>query len=293
MSADSPHELLAQITHSLHVYVQSLQASGVEGLPSSPAASATEGAWAQPVSQSDAAQSAFVAPEQSAQLSKPQEEPVAEPLEIDRSDRPGAQTEIASLAIPTEEPSVMASVHTLEELRTEIGDCQRCRLCEKRNSIVFGVGNPNAEIVFVGEGPGYEEDKQGEPFVGRAGQLLTQIITKGMQMQREDVYIANVVKCRPPENRNPEPDEIAACEPFLLKQLELIKPRVIIALGKFAAQTLLQDTTPITRLRGKWQSYHGIKLMPTLHPAYLLRNPKEKRLVWEDIKAVLREMGRL
>ena len=301
MSAVSPHELLAQITHSLHVYVQSLQASGVEGLPAAPPSLATEGALAQPVSQSDAADAAqsapaaLAAPERSAQLNRPEEEPIAEPvdIEIGRSDRPGAQTETASVAIPTEEPSAMASVHTLEELRAEIGDCQRCRLCEKRNSIVFGVGNPNAEIVFVGEGPGYEEDKQGEPFVGRAGQLLTQIITKGMQMRREDVYIANVVKCRPPENRNPEPDEIAACEPFLLKQLELIKPRVIIALGKFAAQTLLQDTTPITRLRGKWQSYHGIQLMPTLHPAYLLRNPKEKRLVWEDIKAVLREMGRL
>ena len=305
MSADSPHELLAQIIHSLHVYVQSLQASGVEGLPGAPGAPATEGTLAQPVSQFDAAdaapaaQSAPAAPEQSAQLNRPQEEPIAEPvdiegdLEIGRSDRSGAQTETASAAIPTEESFAMANVHSLEELRAEIGDCQRCRLCEKRNSIVFGAGNPNAEIVFVGEGPGYEEDKQGEPFVGRAGQLLTQIITKGMQLQREDVYIANVVKCRPPENRNPEPDEIAACEPFLLKQLELIKPRVIIALGKFAAQTLLQDTTPITRLRGKWQSYHGIKLMPTLHPAYLLRNPKEKRLVWEDIKAVLREMGRL
>ena len=187
----------------------------------------------------------------------------------------------------------MAGAQTLTELRAEIGDCQRCRLCEKRNTIVFGVGNPDAEIMFIGEGPGYEEDKQGEPFVGRAGQLLTQIITKGMQMQRSEVYIANVVKCRPPENRNPEPDEIAACEPFLAKQLELIRPKVIIALGKFAAQTLLKDTTPITRLRGKWQSYHGIKLMPTLHPAYLLRNPKDKRLVWEDIKAVLRETGRL
>ena len=295
MSADSPQELLAQITHSLHVYVQSLQATGVEGLPSSPAAHATEGALAQPVSQSELAQSALAASEQTAQVSKPQKEPIVGPIdiEIDGSDGPGAQTRKASAAIPTEEPSAMASVHSLEELRAEIGDCQRCRLCEKRNSIVFGVGNPNAEIVFVGEGPGYEEDKQGEPFVGRAGQLLTQIITKGMQMQREDVYIANVVKCRPPKNRNPEPDEIAACEPFLVKQLELIKPRVIVALGKFAAQTLLQDRTPITRLRGKWQSYCGIKLMPTLHPAYLLRNPNEKRFVWEDIKAVLREIGRL
>ena len=215
------------------------------------------------------------------------------------ADAPASTAPLPVSSLDTAAPTVaaeeapLAGVQTLTALRTAIGDCQRCRLCEKRNSIVFGVGNPDAEIVFIGEGPGYEEDKQGEPFVGRAGQLLTQIITKGMQMQRSDVYIANVVKCRPPENRNPEPDEIAACEPFLAKQLEIIRPKVIIALGKFAAQTLLKDTTPITRLRGKWQSYHGIKLMPTLHPAYLLRNPKDKRLVWEDIKAVLRETGRL
>ena len=208
------------------------------------------------------------------------------------TDFPASPPDAAAPTAPAGE-APLAGVQTLVELRDEIGDCQRCRLCEKRNTIVFGVGNPDAEIVFIGEGPGYEEDKQGEPFVGRAGQLLTQIITKGMQMPRSDVYIANVVKCRPPENRNPEPDEIAACEPFLAKQLEIIRPKVIIALGKFAAQTLLKDTTPITRLRGKWQSYHGIKLMPTLHPAYLLRNPKDKRLVWEDIKAVLREIGRL
>ncbi len=208
------------------------------------------------------------------------------------TDFPASPPDAAAPTAPAGE-APLAGVQTLVELRDEIGDCQRCRLCEKRNTIVFGVGNPDAEIMFIGEGPGYEEDKQGEPFVGRAGQLLTQIITKGMQMQRSDVYIANVVKCRPPENRNPEPDEIAACEPFLAKQLEIIRPKVIIALGKFAAQTLLKETTPITRLRGKWQSYHGIKLMPTLHPAYLLRNPKDKRLVWEDIKAVLREIGRL
>jgi DNA polymerase len=158
---------------------------------------------------------------------------------------------------------------------------------------VFGVGNPRAELAFVGEGPGRDEDLKGEPFVGRAGQLLTEIITKGMKMRREDVYIANVVKCRPPENRNPEPDEIAACEPFLVKQLDLIKPRIIVALGTFAAQTLLKTKTPISRLRGVWHTYHGIKVMPTLHPAYLLRNPHDKRLVWQDIQVVLREMGRL
>jgi DNA polymerase len=189
-------------------------------------------------------------------------------------------------------PKVHA-VQTLEELRAEIGDCRRCKLCQGRTQIVFGVGNPRAELVFVGEGPGRDEDLQGEPFVGRAGRLLTEIITKGMKMRREDVYICNVVKCRPPENRNPEPDEIAACEPFLIRQLELIKPRWIVALGTFAAQTLLKTKTPISRLRGNWHTYQGIKTMPTLHPAYLLRNPADKRLVWQDIQAVLREMGRL
>jgi DNA polymerase len=187
----------------------------------------------------------------------------------------------------------LQTVQTLEELRAEIGDCRRCKLCQGRTHIVFGVGNLRAELVFVGEAPGRDEDLKGEPFVGRAGQLLTEIITKGMKMRREEVYIANVVKCRPPENRNPEPDEIAACEPFLIKQLDLIKPRIIVALGTFAAQTLLKSKTPISRLRGVWHSYHGIKVMPTLHPAYLLRNPADKRLVWQDIQAVLRELGRL
>ena len=179
---------------------------------------------------------------------------------------------------------------TLEDLRTELGDCQRCKLSAGRTNIVFGVGNPKAQLMFVGEGPGRDEDLQAEPFVGRAGQLLTEIITKGMKMRREDVYIANVIKCRPPQNRNPEPDEIAACQPFLVRQIEIIQPKVLVALGKFAAQTLLGLQTPISRLRGNWYAYQGIKLMPTLHPAYLLRNPNDKRLVWEDIKMVLREL---
>ena len=179
---------------------------------------------------------------------------------------------------------------SLEELRAAIGDCRLCKLCSGRTNLVFGVGNPKAELMFVGEGPGRDEDLQGEPFVGRAGQLLTDIITKGMGMKREDVYIANVVKCRPPENRNPEPDEVAACEPFLKKQIDLVQPRVIVGLGKFAVQTLLQSKIPITKLRGKWHSYHGIKLMPTFHPAYLLRNPADKKLVWEDIKKVIQEL---
>ena len=179
---------------------------------------------------------------------------------------------------------------SLEELRAAIGDCQRCKLCSGRTNLVFGVGNPKAKLMFVGEGPGRDEDLQGEPFVGRAGQLLTDIITKGMGLKREDVYIANVVKCRPPENRNPEPDEVATCEPFLKKQIDLIRPKIIVGLGKFAVQTLLQSKVPITKVRGNWHSYHGIKLMPTFHPAYLLRNPADKKLVWEDIKKVIKEL---
>lgn len=185
----------------------------------------------------------------------------------------------------------LAGAGDLEALRAFIGDCQRCKLAGGRTHIVFGVGNPSAEVMFVGEGPGRDEDLQAEPFVGRAGQLLTDIITKGMKLRREDVYIANVVKCRPPGNRDPQPDEVESCEPFLIRQIELIKPRVLVALGRFAVQTLLRSTTPISRLRGNWHDYHGIKLMPTFHPAYLLRNPGDKRLVWEDIKNVLRELG--
>ncbi len=180
---------------------------------------------------------------------------------------------------------------SLDELREAIGDCRRCRLAGGRTQIVFGVGNPKARLVFVGEGPGRDEDLKGEPFVGRAGALLTDIIEKGMRLRRSDVYICNVVKCRPPENRNPMPDEVAACSPFLLRQLALVGPEVIVALGKFAAQTLLQTTTPISKLRGNWYEYQGIPLMPTLHPAYLLRNPADKKLVWQDIKLVMARLG--
>ena len=193
---------------------------------------------------------------------------------------------------PPRQPAAPArSGGTLETLRAEIGDCQRCKLAGGRTNLVFGVGNPNAELVFVGEGPGHDEDLKGEPFVGRAGQLLTEIITKGMKLQRADVYIANVVKCRPPGNRNPENDEIASCMPFLHRQIEIIGPKVIVALGTFAAQTLLGVKTPITRMRGTWHDHRGIKVMPTFHPAYLLRNPGDKRLVWSDIKQVMGELG--
>ena len=175
----------------------------------------------------------------------------------------------------------------LDLLRAHIGPlCVRCKLCELgRRQVVFGVGNPKARLMFVGEAPGEDEDRQGEPFVGRAGQLLTRII-EAISLTRDQVYIANVIKCRPPGNRNPEPDEVSACEPFLFQQIAIIKPRVIVALGKFAAQCLLRTTEPITRLRGREFEYRGATLIPTFHPAYLLRNPSSKREVWEDMKKV-------
>ncbi|MDX2014343.1 MAG: uracil-DNA glycosylase [Myxococcaceae bacterium] len=195
--------------------------------------------------------------------------------------------------VPAPAPLPITAVERrpLDEIRRELGDCQRCKLCKGRNSIVFGAGNPRAELVFVGEGPGEEEDKQGVPFVGKAGQLLTKMI-EAMKFSRDDVYICNVVKCRPPNNRNPEPDEIEACEPFLKAQLASLQPKVIVALGKFAAQTLLRDQTSITRLRGQWREYQGIPLMPTFHPAYLLRQPEEKKLAWLDLQEVMKRFGR-
>jgi len=181
---------------------------------------------------------------------------------------------------------------TLETIREELGDCQRCKLAGKRSNIVFGVGNPDAPLVFVGEAPGADEDRTGEPFVGAAGQLLTKMI-EAMGLSRDEVYICNILKCRPPGNRNPEPDEIAECEPFLKKQLASIRPRMIVALGKFAAQCLLRSDAPISKLRGAWKAYEGIPLMPTYHPAFLLRTPSAKREVWSDLQEVMRELDRL
>ena len=178
----------------------------------------------------------------------------------------------------------------LQEVREELGDCTRCKLCEGRNNIVFGSGNPNADLVFVGEGPGKDEDEQGFPFVGRAGKKLTEIIEKGMGLNREqDTYICNIVKCRPPENRDPEKDEIAACKPFLLKQLQAIQPKVIVALGKPAASTLLGRNVPITKERGTWHEFEGFKLMLTFHPAYLLRayTLENRKAMHDDMKKVL------
>jgi uracil-DNA glycosylase family 4 len=180
---------------------------------------------------------------------------------------------------------------TLEDLSGFIGDCKRCKLAPLRTHLVFGVGNPQADLMFVGEAPGADEDARGEPFVGRAGQLLTDIIERGMGLRRADVYICNVIKCRPPDNRNPEPDEVAACEPFLMRQIDLVRPRAIVGLGTFAVQALLKVKTPISRLRGNWQEVRGVKLMPTFHPAYLLRSPGEKRVVWQDIQEVMKLLG--
>lgn len=186
--------------------------------------------------------------------------------------------------------NVRASVElqeTLEIIRADLGDCRRCGLAASRTRLVYGVGNPNARLVLVGEAPGHEEDLKGEPFVGESGQLLDRILL-AMGMQREEVYICNVLKCRPPNNRDPDPEEVATCEGFLIRQLAAIRPRVIVGLGRVAVHSLLKTRTPISRLRGEWQRYQGVPLMPTYHPAYLLRNPEGKRDVWEDMKEVLR-----
>ncbi|GAK53371.1 hypothetical protein U14_04636 [Candidatus Moduliflexus flocculans] len=182
-------------------------------------------------------------------------------------------------AIATPEPS------TLKQLEQALQNCQRCKLHHGRTHVVFGTGNPQAILMFIGEGPGYHEDQQGVPFVGEAGELLTKII-HAINLTRDDVYIANIVKCRPPHNRDPEPDEIATCFPFLQQQITMIRPQIICTLGKVASQALLQTADSMSKLRGRFYDYHGIQVMPTFHPAYLLRNPEDKRLTWEDMKLV-------
>ena len=183
-----------------------------------------------------------------------------------------------------------AKWQALQALEEEFKNCQRCPLGRSRTKLVFGAGNPEARLMFVGEAPGFDEDRQGLPFVGQAGQLLTRIIG-AMKLKRETVYIANCLKCRPPNNRSPIPDEIATCHPILKRQIEIIRPRVICALGKFAAQTLLGTSDPISRLRGHFFERDGLKILPTFHPAYLLRNPADKKLVWEDMQKIMKELG--
>ena len=184
---------------------------------------------------------------------------------------------------PSDRPDPAAALHAIRE---EIGDCKRCKLCEARTNIVFGVGDPNAKLMFVGEGPGADEDARGEPFVGRAGQKLNEMI-RAIGLERKDVYIANVVKCRPPGNRDPEPDEVKTCSPFLFRQIESIRPAVIVALGSPATKTLLETKAGITSLRGRWGAFRGIPVMPTFHPAYLLRSytAENRRAVFEDLKS--------
>src|SRR5215469_6423976 len=250
---------------TLRDYVQQLREEGLEGLPGEARAAREPSRVESPGAARVAApQSSWSGPE-------PRPAPAATGM---FSMYPGLET-----------------TATLEQLREFIGDCQRCKLAPLRKNLVFGVGNPNAELMFIGEGPGADEDAQGEPFVGRAGQLLTDIIERGMGLARSDVYICNVIKCRPPENRNPEPDEVAACEPFMLKQIEIVRPKVIVGLGTFAVQAVLKVKTPISKLRGRWHEVRGVRMMPTFHPAYLLRNPGDKRLVWADVQEVMKVLG--
>ena len=245
----TPHFNPAIIRSSLGAYLEELRESGIEGFPADTSCGAL-----QPVTHATTSKDAGANP---------------------------------ALAIPSAEAA--AHHETLEHIRKNLGECKRCKLCSTRKNIVFGVGNPKARLVFVGEGPGADEDEKGEPFVGDAGRMLNRIIT-AMGIRREDVYICNVVKCRPPGNRNPEADEIGACAPFLLRQLRSVKPEAIVALGKFAAQTLLATKEPISKLRGKFRDFHGIPLMPTYHPSYLLRsggNSDSFWDVWEDMTQVL------
>lgn len=272
------HRLLLD---SVRDYLAQLAEEGVEGLP-----------IATPPRASDPT-------ERAAPLAMPSAR--SEQMALGAS-RPGAASSAPRPAPPASRPTPapvellsrypgLEKTTTLEELRGFIGDCKRCKLAPLRTHLVFGVGNPQAELMFVGEAPGADEDARGEPFVGRAGQLLTDIIERGMGLRRADVYICNVIKCRPPDNRNPEPDEVAACEPFMMRQLDLVRPRAIVGLGTFAVQALLKVKTPISRLRGMWQEVRGIPMMPTFHPAYLLRSPGEKRVVWRDIQEVMKLLG--
>lgn len=210
------------------------------------------------------------------------------PARLPVIDDAGASPDDALAAVVTGPGS---AAERLERVLTDVlGDCRRCKLHRGRSRLVYGVGDPEADLVFVGEGPGGDEDRQGIPFVGRAGQLLTRMI-EAMGLQRDDVYICNVVKCRPPNNRDPEADEVEACERFLKAQLAIVQPKVIVTLGRHAAQTLLRRNTPITRLRGRWASYEGVPLLPTYHPAFLLREPARKREAWSDLQEVMKHLG--
>ncbi|HKV28889.1 MAG TPA: uracil-DNA glycosylase [Candidatus Acidoferrales bacterium] len=231
--------------------------------------------------------------------SAPVEPAAAAPAPLPRTNRTATtnQTRVTPVSLPVMKSASLFAADeriegdTLERIREDIGEnCRRCKLCEQRNKIVFGSGHPRAELVFVGEGPGHDEDIQGLPFVGRAGKLLTQMI-EAMGLRRDDVYIANVVKCRPPQNRAPEPDEIETCSPFLYRQLAVIRPKAVVCLGAIAFQSLTGTKPSMSRIRGQWLEFRGIPLLATYHPAYLLRNPNAKGDVWEDLKKVMAHLG--
>jgi uracil-DNA glycosylase family 4 len=273
MSTPTTRPDRATILASLRDYVEQIREEGLEGLSSTAAA--------------------VVSPKSSAVRSR--EIVAATPAPSPSPSVAPTPTDVSKTPMPTDLTYLYPGLEKagdLAALREFIGECTRCKLAPMRTNLVFGVGDPQADLMFIGEAPGADEDLRGEPFVGRAGQLLTDIIERGMGMTRAEVYICNVIKCRPPENRNPEGDEVAACEPFLFRQIDLVRPRVIVGLGTFAVQAVLKIKTPISKLRGNWHEVRGIKMMPTFHPAYLLRNPGDKRLVWSDIQQVMKELGR-
>ncbi len=286
MNHEAPSPDRRLLLDSIRDYLGQLREEGLEGLPLGERPGA-------PQEQDAEAPGPAEAPAHALAGRVPGAEPAiaaARPL----SDPPASATAASPAAPAGMFPHYPGLEQTadLAALRAFIGDCRRCKLWPTRANLVFGAGDPRAELMFVGEGPGADEDARGEPFVGRAGQLLTEIIERGMGMKRSEVYICNVVKCRPPGNRNPDPGEVAACEPFLFRQIELVKPRIIVALGTFAVQALLKVKTPVGRLRGVWHEVRGVRMMPTFHPAYLLRNPGDKRLVWQDIQEVMKALGR-
>jgi uracil-DNA glycosylase family 4 len=283
MSTPPPPPDRATILASLCDYVEQIREEGLEGLSAAAGSTAPTMALAAPSHAGAAASRAKASREN---VTAPQAPSPAAPAPSAAPPVPSAPAELFYRYPGLEKTADLAA------LREFIGDCTRCKLAPKRTNLVFGVGNPQAELMFVGEAPGADEDLRGEPFVGRAGQLLTDIIERGMEMTRAEVYICNVIKCRPPDNRNPEPDEVAACEPFLFRQIDLVRPRVIVGLGTFAVQAVLKLKTPISKLRGNWHEVRGVKMMPTFHPAYLLRNPADKRLVWSDIQEVMKLLGR-
>lgn len=280
--SDELKQALREVAGEAVRHLQWLEEAGVREVPPTPASPPVRAAPVPPATQRVAG--------------GPAPGPVAA-----RAATPASPPSPSQVAAPTPSARAPARPYTLSDkgcgspallaVREALGECARCKLAGGRTNLVFGTGDPAAELVFVGEGPGADEDLQGEPFVGKAGQLLTKMI-EAMGYRREQVYIANVVKCRPPGNRNPEPDEIEPCEPFLRRQLEAVGPKVIVALGKFAAQTLLRSEVPISKLRGTWSTYQGVKLMPTFHPAYLLRSPEEKKKAWADLQLVMAELGK-